>query len=157
MKIRTNYVSNSSSSSYIVARDLTSEGIACVKLNATAVDKIRTSCWYEGLQTLNTFSEYWLTRPIKEYEPDNVQDLINSVDKVIYCDHQMSGYPYDEEGFFGFAVGDDTVYMQLNHVSGLVVSRKQLCKILKEKYSKNQKFILNISNNSVTLEINKED
>lgn len=157
MKIRTKYVSNSSSSSYIVCRDLTSEGIACVKLDATTVDKIRTSCLYEDLQKLNTFSEYWLTRPIKEYETDAIQDLINSVDRAFYCDHQMSGYPYDEEYFFGFSVGDDTVYMQLDHVSGLVVSRKQLCKILKEKYSKDQKFILNISNNSVTLEISKED
>lgn len=156
MKTRTNYVSNSSSSSYIVPIDLTDKRISCIHLTKDQIESISKSIDSDDLDLFRTFSDYWLTRPIKEYEADSVYDALESVSKVPYSAMQMCGEPYDEDQFFCYNVSGDSVYLSLQDIKGEIITRKSLCKLLREKFTADQKFILNFSNNSIILDINKE-
>ena len=156
MKVRTNYVSNSSSSSYIVSRDLTSEGIACVLLNKDTADHIRSNADIEDLELLNSFSELWVTRPITECETAAVEYLISNTPKVHYLNHELDGTPYDEDYVFGYDVAGDVVYLHLSHVKGEVMNRDAVIKLLKERYDETQLFAVTFSSNGITLDINKE-
>lgn len=157
MKIRTKYISNSSSSSYIVPRDLTAQGVACIKLSTASADKFKASSVCADTHVYDSFSELWLTRPIKEYESDEVYALMDSIQKEEYCCFQMDGTPYDESYFFGYKVGCDIVYMHIQHITDELMTRTQLCRFIKNKFCKDQKFILNFSENCITLTISKED
>ena len=79
MKIRTNYVSNSSSSSYIVPSNLTDKGVACIKLSKEQIDNLSKTLEQEELKMLCSFQEYWLTRPIKAYEDDEIYSILSKI------------------------------------------------------------------------------
>lgn len=156
MKVRVNYVSNSSSSSCLVPSSLTEDGIACVRLSDDIAEHIKSTADIEDLETLKSFSELWVTRPITEYESPAIKELISNTPKVHYLNHQMDGTPYDDGFVFGYDVGGDLVYLQLSHVNGKIMSRDAVIKLLKEKYGKTQMFAVSFSDSDITLAINKE-
>ena len=86
MKIRSNYVSNSSSSSFIVTKDLNNKGISCLKLNEKQLELLRGwKCWEEDKESFEPKEnqEYYLTEYISDCD-DQWSELKGMSDSFEY-------------------------------------------------------------------------
>lgn len=103
MKIRTNYVSNSSSSSFVVTKDYTSSGVACYKIPEDRLQSVSA-----GLNaSLSTDKEWFITRFLTANdEMDGKYDMVTEGEHYVYMDGEMSGNPYmtDEGDYCGVEV-----------------------------------------------------
>ena len=95
MKIRNNYVSNSSSSSFIITEDLTKYGINCIKLTSEQKDLING--WQDWGETivLDVDKDYYLTQFISDCT--NLYDKISEYGKIFYQEGQLNEEPRVED------------------------------------------------------------
>lgn len=106
MKIRTGFVSNSSSSSFLVPGDLSEHGIACFKLTEDQVKNIREriekskheNFKREKLSFFDSHKDIWVTKFINDGTPDygRLDELCENIE---YFDGQLCEEPYDEDLF----------------------------------------------------------
>lgn len=160
MKIRTSFVSNSSSSSYIVNRDLTEDGILCAPIIRERLDALEdfiNLCRLDGDDPvkLDRNSEWYVTRFITEYERDRVYANLKEVGAIDYCDGQASGVPYDWEDDYSDTIcvdhgydEYDSVYMRREHTSACEYTVEDLVDYLRTKYPEATKFVALSGNNS---------
>ena len=144
MKIRSGFVSNSSSSSYIVDVDLTDIGIRCVQIDPKFVPIVQdyyNSAWKmadEAPLTMDPDKTWYITRPVLEW--GEAEDALVKLDVHghIYTTHQLDGEPYDDwETYLVRYPGEtarDDVYIKLEHTSACELTTEQLIAKLKEKF-----------------------
>lgn len=155
MKIRNGFVSNSSSSSYIVCEDLTSMGLRCFRIPAKHLDAV--SHWLivsrifdDPVTELDPNKEWYVTRFVTEYERDEtIYDKLKEIGAVAYCDGQMNGLPYDwcDDDPYTVCVdhGDneyDSVYMRREHTDACEKMTQELVEYLKSKYPDATRFMV---------------
>ena len=119
MKIRTGFVSNSSTTSFIVTRDLTDDGYACLKLTKEQLRKMTGYAvwhWVDGDYKEIQFKpekgkDYWLTQYVGDCE-----ELPQDMEKFEYYGGQHGNVPYDYEYFNEYQFpGSYSVYLLKEH------------------------------------------
>ena len=113
MKIRKGYVSNSSSSSFIVAQDLTDKGIACLKLSQAQKELINGSVIYDEKIWLDVNKDFYLTEFICDDEKK--YDIIDGVEHVFYQEGQLCGEPRNPDYCNEYNLGYNSVYLLKKH------------------------------------------
>ena len=107
MKIRNGYISNSSSSSYIVNKDLSQFGISCIKLTKEQMMLIHDNPTDNIINFANYDVDCYLTQFVCS---DSQYEEIKKVEHILYQEGQMNCEPrekdlyneYDSE--FGYSV-----------------------------------------------------
>lgn len=125
MKQRNGFVSNSSSSSFIVFDDLTPRGIACLKLNSEQAGRIS-----EYLDIKNKSCSMYLTKFISN---ENEHEILKPLEKIDYCDGS-GDYPYDETGFNEHRVAGQSVWLLKEHDTDETMTISQFVKRFKREY-----------------------
>ena len=116
MKIRSNYVSNSSSSSFIITKDLTDKGICCLKLTTAQKERLNGSKIYDETISLDPNKDFWLTEFIYDGDDRKWDVIENGGEHIIYSEGQMCGEPYEESDFNEYQInGDISVYIRKEH------------------------------------------
>ena len=113
MKIRNGYVSNSSSSSYIINKDLSQFGISCIKLTKEQMMLIHDNPTDNIINFSNYDVDCYLTQFIYK---DNQYEEIKKVEHVLYQEGQMNCKPREEDLYdeYTFEFGD-SVYILKQH------------------------------------------
>lgn len=141
MKIRKNYVSNSSSSSYVVNADLTDYGITCVKLHPRQLVQVADTCG--GGTTLDPKKDWYITESITDCNYDIWLDArencLQATEDYVYCDFQTNGEPYEPTYFVEVA---PDVWMYLVDASDECVPVTELTSILVERFGPDTKLSL---------------
>ena len=118
MKIRLNFVSNSSSTSFLVSEDLTSKGITCLKLTRAQKELLNGSLINGKSEKIgiNLDKDLYLTEFVSDYD-DRKWDIVTSVEHIPYESGQMCGEPYtDDEVYNEYQIdGDRSVYLRKEH------------------------------------------
>ena len=119
MKIRSCYVSNSSSSSFIVTKDLSDKGITCLKLSKEQIELINgSSIEYDDSKKfeLDPSKDYWLTEFIYDIDDEASEELMEDPNRIVYSSGQMSMEPYDLESFNKYDIdGEVSIYIRKEH------------------------------------------
>lgn len=155
MKIRNGYVSNSSSSSFIVTKDLTNEGILCYKLTEAQKQLINGSKNIDGvIINLDLNKDFWLTQYIFEGYDYKI-DLIKSIEHVFYGEGEMSEQPYNKELFNEYKIdGDTSVYLMKQHDEAEQMKFSKFIKQFNKTFSKDTQVIVKYEKNGdITLKI----
>lgn len=115
MKIRTSYVSNSSSSSFIVCKDLSDKGISCLKLNDEQKKLINGTSVYDEVIKLDLSKDFWLTQFIGGC--DDKYDIIAEIDHILYQEGQLNETPRNEDFYNEYQNGSfgESVYILKRH------------------------------------------
>lgn len=95
MKIRNNYVSNSSSSSFIVTEDISYLGINCLKLSEEQKELINGFDSFGDVIVLDMNKDYYLTQFISDCT--NLYDKLHEVEHIFYQEGQLSEEPRNED------------------------------------------------------------
>lgn len=116
MKIRSNYVSNSSSSSHIVNKDLSSLGIACLKLTLEQKKLLNGSKLNDTVINLPNleYTDYYLTQFIYDC-PNEVYEELKKAEIISYIGGEMSEEPYEDSLVNSYHIGDKLVYLLKEH------------------------------------------
>lgn len=131
MKIRTSYVSNSSSSSYVICRDMTDDGIGCYKLRPDMYAAVAKSL---GV-SLAPDKDWYVTRFLTYADDRNGNyDKLISGEHYVYMDGEMSGNPYmnDDGDCWGVEVTPG-IWMYDTDIGDRVVTRTELLKLLPKR------------------------
>ena len=116
MKIRSNYVSNSSSSSFIVNKDLSNKGVSCLKLSDEQKKLINgTTIYGQDVIKLNLKKDYWLTQFISDC--DKKYDEVYKLKHIFYMEGQLCEQPRDYDFFNEYQVNEfgASVYLLKQH------------------------------------------
>ena len=146
MKIRTGFVSNSSSSSYVVNADLTSFGIRCLAIDPSRLRSVQR--WLNAFKlssepevVLDPNTQWYVTRYITEYEPDGVYDALDKHTKFDYMTGQLDGTPYedgeDDPEIYRSPGGDDyrdAVYIRKEHTVMAVMKPAEVAEFVRKTY-----------------------
>ena len=118
MKIRSGFVSNSSSSSFIVTEDLSKKmGISCLELNSEQIELLTGyRMWEDDVETFNpeTGKKYYLT----EFVSDSRDEWGTIKHDIGYSfEYQSGGHwgPYDEENYNEYPIGGNSVWLRKEH------------------------------------------
>ena len=137
MKIRIGYVSNSSSASFLVLEDLTSKGIACLKLTQAQKELINGSKLSDGSDSrfgLDLKRDIYLTQYVSEWDEKKC-DIIESIEHLKYENGQMCETPYVEEAFNEYQIdGDTSVYLRKEHDAAVQMEFGKFVKEFKKIY-----------------------
>jgi hypothetical protein len=115
MKIRSNYVSNSSSSSFIIEEDLSSEGINCLKLSQEQKELINGYNSFGDIIKLDIEKDYYLTQFISDCA--NIYDKVIDIPHIFYQEGQLSEEPRMEDFYNEYQIGEfsESVYILKEH------------------------------------------
>lgn len=136
MKIRSNYVSNSSSSSFIVSEDLSSRGVACIKLSLEQKKLINGSIVNEKEFKLDNFNkkDYYLTQFISDCCEKEL-DEINKVKVCYYSGGELSERPYLNQFYNEYKInGDISVFLLKEHDEAKQMTFNKFAKDFKTKF-----------------------
>lgn len=138
MKVRLNYVSNSSSTSFLVSEDLTSKGIACIKLTRAQKELLNGSLINEKSERIgiNLDKDLYLTEFVSDCD-DKKWDIVTSVERIPYESGQMCGEPYtDDEVYNEYQIdGDRSVYLRKEHDEAKQMKFSKFAKEFKKAHS----------------------
>ena len=156
MKIRSNYVSNSSSTSFIVTEDLTSKGIACLKLSKAQMELLNGNldAEYGGKVFFDTNKDFWLTEFVSDCD-DKKWDIVTSVEHRSYESGQMCGEPYtDDEVYNEYQIdGDRSVYLRKEHDLAKQMSFNKFAKEFKRAYFNSDVIVQYKQNGEILLKV----
>ena len=114
MKIRAGFVGNSSSSSYLVSKDLSYLGVRCVKLTKNQISYIRERLKKElnelhdlrskeDLDFMMSHDDVWITEFISDwssiFEKINDESIVRSNEKISYVEGDLLDSPRNEKDF----------------------------------------------------------
>ena len=110
-----NYVSNSSSSSFIVTKDLTLKGINCLKLSEEQKKLIDGYKNYDEQISINPEQDYWLTQFISDCS--SLYDNIHDVNHVYYQEGQLNETPRNEDFYNEYQISEfgESVFLLKQH------------------------------------------
>ena len=134
MKIRTNYVSNSSSCSWIVKKDLSEFGIGCIKLTIEQLNLIKGyPDWDNNMFDFDENKEYWLTEFISDcYEHKYEVAKDNS---VFHYDEGGHYGPYDEDCYNEYTADDgSSVWIRKEHDVAKEMTINKFANSIKKEY-----------------------
>lgn len=150
MKIRTNYVSNSSSSSFLVSQDV-SEITPCIKLSEEIWKALEKNYrdWEGNTLNLSELSqEWWLTQLIYdgiiEYEKiielkDTKQYLEGNDTPYDYYDNEKK-YTVLKKDYNEFYINNNDLYFNEDDIPDIISLRDKIKKIIKSSsFNKSQK------------------
>lgn len=150
MKIRKGYVSNSSSSSFIVTQDLTNKGISCIKLSEEQKELINGTNIYGDIINLDLDKDYWLTQFLSDCT--NLYDTLTEYEHIFYQEGQLNETPRCEDFYNEYQVGEfgDSVYLLKKHD---IAKQMSLSKFVKEhkKTEFPQNFIVKYEDDGIKL------
>lgn len=154
MKIRTNYVSNSSSSSFVVFEDLTSLGIACLKLTKKQAKKVLDSIKYDKHISSEVFeSDYntdvYLTEYICDCCGDKWDKLIDNR-HLFYDEGEMQEEPRESDYYNEYRLGLSSVWLSKEHDKNKQLTKEETAKLIKEQAIANN-FIVEYQSNGIFL------
>lgn len=157
MKIRNGYVSNSSSSSFLVSEDLTKKGIACLKLTQAQKEVLNGAYIHnrENQIGINLDKDIYLTEYVFDGD-DRKWETVTSVEHMEYEDGQMCGEPYgDIEDYNEYQIdGDRSVYLRKEHDEAEQMKFSKFAKEF-EKHFSDMDVIVVYGLNEVTLKFVK--
>lgn len=133
MKIRSGYVSNSSSSSFLVTEDLTDKGITCLKLSQIQKERINGSTIYDEKINISTDKDIYLTEFIGDCHEDKYE-VIEGVEHILYQEGDLGESPRCEEYCNEYRMGDTSVYLLKEHDN----ARQMLFSQFAKEYKKMQ-------------------
>lgn len=159
MKIRSGFVSNSSSASYLVLKDLSEIGIKCVKLTQSQISYIRerykkeidsndfSFISKEQFDFVNLHDNIWITQFIADgtnaSEKIEDEEIIKDGEKSFYFEGDLSESPRDEEDF-NCLIDDDydggVWIFNEDNKDHKVMSIDEIIKFLKSKKKEGKKF-----------------
>lgn len=134
MKVRTNYVSNSSSCSWIVKKDLSELGIGCIKLTIEQLNLIKGyPDWDNNMFDFDENKEYWLTEFISDcYEHKYEVAKENSV--FHYSEGGHYG-PYEESAYNEYIADDgSSVWIRKEHDVAKEMTINKFANSIKKEY-----------------------
>lgn len=138
MKIRTTYVSNSSSSSYIVFKDLTSLGIPCMKLNTEQVKKILDYIKADPYYIVDIPDNYYnkdiyLTTYISDCR-DGLYDILRKEVGIMYDEGELNEEPRAEEYYNQYPTNivEESWWIRKEHDNNKQMKLKELIKYLQD-------------------------
>ena len=177
MKIRSGFVSNSSSASYLVLRDLSEIGIKCVKLTTSQISYIReryakeidsngfSFISKEQLDFVNSHDDIWITRFIADctnsFEKIEDGEIVKESEKSFYFEGDLSESPRDEEDF-NCLIDDDydggVWIFKEDDKDHKTMSIDEIIKFLKSKKKEGKKFYTISFGNEMTIKfVDNED
>lgn len=135
MKARNGYVSNSSSSSFIVKEDVSNLGISCIKLNKKQLELLKGfKQWEDDAESFEPVEnqDYYLT----EYIADCCDDWGKVRDMEGAFEYSAGGHggPYDEEDFNEYVCNFGSVYLRKEHDEAKQMSFNKFAKSFKTDY-----------------------
>lgn len=138
MKIRTTYVSNSSSSSYIVFKDLTSLGIPCMKLNTEQakkiLDAIKADPYYKVDIPDDCYNkDIYLTTYIADCR-DGLYETLRQEFSIMYDEGELNEEPRAEEYYNQYPTNivEESWWIRKEHDNNKQMKLKKLIKYLQD-------------------------
>lgn len=131
MKYRLGFVSNSSSSSFIVNKDLTDIGISCLKLTEAQINRLRGYESLDGVINIrDDVKNLWLTQYISDCS--QVYDEIDKVEHLMYDEGCLNEEPREERLFNEYQTEGNSVYLLKCHDDSEQMSINQFIKRYKK-------------------------
>lgn len=154
MKIRMSYVSNSSSASFLVFQDLTSQGIYCLKLTTAQKELINGTIINDERIGLDTSKDVYLTEFVFDGD-DEKWDKIMNVEHQYYSGGQIGGEPYADDMFNEYRIdGYTSVYLRKEHDEAKQMKFNKFVKDIKETYGTKVEVIVKYEKNGdITLKV----
>ena len=137
MKVRCGYVSNSSSSSFIVKEDVSKKGVSCIKLSEEQLELLDGYKMWEDDEDVfhpEKNQDYYLTEYISDCD-DKYTDIKN--DSGYSFEYSSGGHwgPYDEDEFNEYSTGFTSVWLYKFHDTAKQMSLNKFVKKFKEDYA----------------------
>ena len=150
MKIRSNYVSNSSSSSYIVDVDLNSKGINCIKLSRDQIYLIDGYDIYGYVINLDEGKEYYLTQFIND--SSKLYEKLDGINKIFYQEGSLNEEPRTEKYYnkYSCKTNYSCVYLLKEHDTAKEMTINQFAKEYK-KTGLSEKFLVKYEEDGIKL------
>lgn len=148
MKIRKSFVSNSSSSSFVVDKDLTASGILCYKLQPAQLPLVSSTL---GNVPLTSDKDWYLTEAITDGLYGTWLEARVGCEDYVYMDLQMCGEPYDPE--FYTQVGDK-VWLHTHDVPGGALTAGEVAEKLTQWFGAAAQFVPVRGDDGVVIYIN---
>lgn len=134
MKQRSGFVSNSSSSSFIVFEDLSSKGIPCLKLNDEQMKRIDGFQYFEDYPAIHFEGRQgYLTKFITGYY-DAENNILESIERHHYADGDSDGTSYDCDCYNEHQIGNNLFYILKDHDSAEQMTISQFAAKIKREY-----------------------
>lgn len=128
MKIRSDYVSNSSSCSFLIPVDLTEYGATCFKLTSSMLSRISSMIG----ENLCRDSDWYLTRFVTEsaYD-DKIYQGIQQLEHHVYLEGDLSGEPREvDDSRYALVEVAPEVWMRPQDIDAEVLSLSAVCRRL---------------------------
>lgn len=151
MKIRNGFVSNSSSSSFIVTKDLNDSGISCLKLNKKQLELMKGyKLWTEDKEAFEPKEnqDYYLTEYLSDC--DKRWEKLKDMKDAFEYSCGGHGGPYDENQFNEYNCNFGSVYLRKEHDEAKQMNFNKFVKKFKEDYG-NIDVIVKYENDSIVL------
>lgn len=128
MRIRSDYVSNSSSCSFIIPVDLTEYGAACFKLTSSMITRISPMVGDD----LCKDSDWYLTRFLTDSSRDDeIYQRIQQLDHRVYLEGDLSGEPREvDDSRYALVEVAPEVWMRPQDIDAEVLSLSAVCRRL---------------------------